>query len=320
MASKRDLGQIVRDRSRRIASEARARVSPTKGSERNAQDPGFLGRVLRRLPELIRDEIRVALGPDPKAEQGRALLSAARRKMNDVRNREAAVEAARRELSLREGRLEENEFELRAQKAKVEKSIAAAQRAAREATAEMRLPLAQIHFDPSESPRPLRGVSRLAANIKRFGQLTPVVVRPTSSGEYTLVTGYRRMAALKKAECTHVVVRVVRDMDDDTAAALYAVENYLVDGVSSNAVKNLASQVPASTPLHHILEVITSDDESVVEDVYLEDMVEEAQHALAEGAAWVSALRPYWSEIEEGDRMPLEQLIVYFARVAARLK
>ena len=319
MASNRDLGQIVRDRSRRIASEAQARVSRQRTARQSPGHNRVLGALLKRLPEVFRDELRSALGPDQKAEQGRALLSAARRQMNDVRNREAAVEAARRELSLREGRLEESEFELRGQKARMEKKIAAAQRAAREATAEMRLPLNAVQFDPDASPRPIRGVSRLAANIKRFGQLTPVVVRAIEPNVFELVTGYRRMVALKKAECTHVTVRVVRDMDDATAAALYAVENCLVDGLSSHAVKNMAAQVSPESPLHHVLTIMQTDDESVIEDVYLEDMVEEANHALAEGAAWVAALRPYWSDIEESERIPLEQLIVYFARIAPRL-
>ena len=62
------------------------------------------------------------------------------------------------------------------------------------------------------------------------------------------------------------------------------------------------------------------DDENTVESVYLEDMAEEANHALAEGAAWVAALRPYWVDLEPDDRIPLEQLIIYFSKVAKRLK
>ena len=66
--------------------------------------------------------------------------------------------------------------------------------------------------------------------------------------------------------------------------------------------------------------MIQRDDEEVVEDVYLEDMAEQAHFALAEGAAWVAALRPYWQDLAADDRVPLEQLIVYFARVSKRLR
>ena len=77
------------------------------------------------------------------------------------------------------------------------------------------------------------------------------------------------------------------------------------------------------TPLRHdhpVLQLIQQDDDAAVEEIFLEDMAEEATHHLAEGAAWVSALRPYWDDLETHDRLSLEQLIVYFAKVAKRLE
>ena len=301
--------------------EARTRANQPDDEPRDGYYPGpsILERVANRLPESVRTRIRDLMGPDPKVEQGRSLLNAARDQMTDVRNREAALEAARRQLSKRERRHDQDLFELRAARAEFDRLRGEAERAAEEATTETRVALDQIDVVTDRNPRPLRSVKRLAKNIKRFGQLTPIVVRPNGD-RFELVTGYRRIAALKEAQFTHALCRVITGLDDETAAALYTVENCFVDGVSSNAVKHLAERVKGRADFETILEMIQSDDDEVVEDVYLEDMAEEAQYHLAEGAAWVSTLRPYWSDLGVDERAPLEELVLYFAKLSSRIK
>ena len=272
-----------------------------------------------RLPDRVRDAIRDALGPDPKVERGRSLLASARRQMNDVRHREAALEASRKVLARREKRLEAGLLELTGREREADRLLSQARRAAESASAEQRLPLDRIRIDESKNPRTTRGVKRLAANIKRFGQLTPMVVRPMGD-DFELVTGYRRMAALKASNHTHGIVRVVDNLDEQTAAALYTAENCLVDGLSPNAVRNLAPKVADRPEFAAVIALIEEDDETVVEDVYLEDMVDDAEHHLNEGAAWVATLRPHWSEIEKADQKTLEELIFYFARLSKRLR
>ena len=321
MARKNDFRQRVSERTRRIVGEARARAEhqPRDEHRRYDSEPSILERLAGRLPERFRARVRDLMGPDPKVDQGRALLTAARDRMTDVRNREAALEAARRQLSKRERKHEEDLFELRAARAELETLRGEADRVASTARVETRIPLGEIEVDESLNPRPLRGINRLAKNIKRFGQLTPVVVRPTEAG-YALVTGYRRMAALRVADITHAVCRVVPDLDDETAAALCTVENCFVDGVSSNAVRHLADRLADNEVYVGILELILEDDEAVVEDIYLEDMVEETQHHLAEAAAWVSTLRPFWSDLGIEERAQLEEFLIYFAKLSKRLK
>lgn len=307
------------ERSRRIAAEARSRArTATRGFAPPGEAPEWLTTVMGYLPDGIRRTLRDALGPDERAEQARTLLAAARREQADLRLREAALDDVRQDLDRSRAVLDEARAELTAREREAERLLAKARRAAREAAVERRVPLGEVIWDRAESPRPIRGVARLAANIKRFGQLTPIVVRPTADGP-SLVTGYRRMAALEHASATHVRIRVVEDLDDATAAALYVAENALVDGVSSNAVRDLAERLADRAGFAEILPLIEADDEAVVEDVYLEDMAEQARHNLAEGAAWVATLRDYWGDLEPDDRAPLESLIVYFARVAGKL-
>ena len=69
-----------------------------------------------------------------------------------------------------------------------------------------------------------------------------------------------------------------------------------------------------------VLRIILDDDDAVVEDIYLDDMVEETQHHLAEAAAWVSTLRPYWTDLGVEERNDLEQFLLYFAKLSKRLK
>lgn len=318
MARRANFRDVVAERSRRIAAEARARArTATRGFAPPGEAPEWLSTALGYLPEGVRRTLRDALGPDERAEHARSLLAAARREKDDLRLREAALDAVRADLDRGRASLDEARAELNAREKKAERLLAKAKRAAEEASVERRVPLSEVVWDRDAAPRPIRGVARLAANIKRFGQLTPVVVRPTPEGPM-LVTGYRRMAALEEASATHVAIRVV-ELDDATAAALYVAENALVDGVSSNAVRHLAERLADRPGFAEILPLIEADDDAVVEDVYLEDMAQEAQHNLAEGAAWVATLRDYWDDLEPEDRAPLEALIVYFAKVARKL-
>ena len=149
MARKNDFKQKVSERTRRIVGEARARAEHTPRDEYRAYEaqPSMLERLAGRLPERFRSRIRDLMGPDPKVDQGRALLTAARDRMADVRNREATLEAARRELSKRERRHEHDLFELRAAQTELETLRGEANRVAATARAEARIPLGKIDVD-----------------------------------------------------------------------------------------------------------------------------------------------------------------------------
>jgi hypothetical protein len=332
-SSRPSLKETVSARSRDIAGAARFRVEDRLGpgeggfaGARPAPAPPWLTRALAYLPAPVRLVLRdalVELAPlaagavddlGPQREQ-------LRQQRDDLRHREAAVDTARGELGRAGKLLEENRREVEGKSREAERLMAEARRAAAESAVERRVALSQVRVREADNPRPLRGLLRLAANIRRYGQLTPVVVVREGEG-YRLVTGFRRMAALKLAGATHVAIRVVPELDERTAAALYIAENCLPDGISSKAVAHLAEQMgeDASPAFAAVLAEVQADDAEVVEEVYLEDIAEEARHHLAEGAAWVATLRPHWRELEAADRQPLVDLITYFARVQARLK
>lgn len=66
-------------------------------------------------------------------------------------------------------------------------------------------------------------LTELADSIRAQGVIQPVVVR-RRSGEYELITGERRWRAAQKAGLDHVPA-VVREIDDNQAAAMALIEN-----------------------------------------------------------------------------------------------
>ncbi|MDX1609202.1 MAG: ParB/RepB/Spo0J family partition protein [Halofilum sp. (in: g-proteobacteria)] len=72
------------------------------------------------------------------------------------------------------------------------------------------------HFDPE-------GLQELADSIAAQGMIQPVVVRPTPGG-YELIAGERRWRAAQMAGL-HEIPAVVRDLDDQAAAAVALIEN-----------------------------------------------------------------------------------------------
>jgi ParB family chromosome partitioning protein len=92
--------------------------------------------------------------------------------------------------------------------------------------------ISSITVDAEVNPRRrLRDIDELAASIRDHGLLQPLVVRRGKGGDYTLIAGHRRLAALKKLEAevgggawVQVPV-VIRDDNPDEAYLLTLVEN-----------------------------------------------------------------------------------------------
>lgn len=333
-----DLRAAVAQRTRDLAGAARARAQAQPafagggsaprpaagGPSPGSRAPGWMVLAAELLPgavrEILRDALRVEVpppAPDPELDRQRERL---REQREDLRHRESALDAARTDLDRAARLQDEARRELGAREREAERLLAEAQRALAEGTLIRRVPLSAVRWRESDSPRPLRDLARLAANLRRFGQLTPVVVRPEGES-LRLVSGYRRMAALKQAGFTHVDVRVAGQLDDRQAAALYVAENCLPLGVTSKAIAQLAARLgdDASPEMARVLAEMQADDEAAVDELYLEDLAEEARNALAEGAAFVAALRPHWADLEPEDRTPLIELLRYFAQIAAKI-
>jgi len=67
-------------------------------------------------------------------------------------------------------------------------------------------------------------LNELAASIKTQGIMQPVLVRPIDGGRYEIIAGERRFRAAQLAGLAEIPV-LVRDVDDQAAAAMALIEN-----------------------------------------------------------------------------------------------
>lgn len=109
------------------------------------------------------------------------------------------------------------------------------------ATTKMTLPIENIEIDyqwnvrsrvGKDSEAHYRGISELAADIKRDGLINPVLVKPLGENRYKLIAGFRRMDAVKSLGAK-VIDTVIMDVDDARAAVINAKENTSRDSITA---------------------------------------------------------------------------------------
>ncbi len=90
----------------------------------------------------------------------------------------------------------------------------------------VKVPLDQIvESDLFQLRFELPDVNALAADIKACGQTTPAFVRPLPGGRFELLSGYRRLAAIRKLKGKSILARVFEDLTDEEAERLAISEN-----------------------------------------------------------------------------------------------
>ena len=302
----------VRRRSQRIVGK------PTSFDDRRPSAPDTVvsevqkltQRFFKLLPESMTRVLREAMGTSVEHEQVNKLLRQNKRKREELELREAKIERTLIQLRREQNALRELEINLRAQRP--------AQDASGTQKSQRRVPLNEVRYTLAEAPRPPIELMRLSLNLKRFGQQTPVLVNQID-GVLHLVSGYRRMEALKLAKFTHVDVYVIDEIDAQTKAALYIAENCFVRGVSPAEVKRLKAWTANDAVMNQQIELVLDDEELVEEEMTLDDLSEHTYFHLAEAAGWMSALRPHWHELSTEQTKSLVALIRYFANVSRRL-
>ena len=83
------------------------------------------------------------------------------------------------------------------------------------------LPIAELHT-PAIHPFKVTNdekMQEMAGSIKKYGVMTPAIVRPLETGGYELISGNRRKYAAEMAGL-ETMPAVVRDLDDDAAIIL----------------------------------------------------------------------------------------------------
>jgi len=111
------------------------------------------------------------------------------------------------------------------------------------------LTLSQINADETFNSRKLYdGIEALAADMKRNGQLTPVLVRQVEPGKYSLISGFRRVRAVTLNKWDTVRAQIM-DCDAVTAAFLNLIENIQRNALTSYELAAKCSQISTELKL-----------------------------------------------------------------------
>lgn len=82
----------------------------------------------------------------------------------------------------------------------------------------------RLEMDGTDNTKGAQTVEALAKDIKKFGQITPIIVKPRKDGRYDLVAGFRRLLALKGLNSVSVKAQVMA-LDDEEAEIINVKEN-----------------------------------------------------------------------------------------------
>ena len=104
-------------------------------------------------------------------------------------------------------------------------------------------------FQPRQVFEP-EALDELAAAIKTQGIVEPLIVRPSTAGNYELIAGERRLRASRLAKLERVPV-IVRELDDRGALEMSLVENLLREDLNPVEEGNAFSRLSREFVLTH---------------------------------------------------------------------
>ena len=208
---------------------------------------------------------------------------------------------------------------------------ASAPRLERPSEVEERLiPLEQLDEDHAFQLRPAGDVDRLAMDLARLGQAFPVDVRRREGTDrYQLVSGFRRVAALRFLRRTSVRARVHADLSDEDAllvalaGILHAAEptpeelgeleeRLLREGRLSAAARDMLDRARASDD-----GLAPESVEGEEEEVDADELAAELTARMGELNQDLALLAPVFDALEPGRRAELLQQLRYAAELVA---
>ena len=126
-------------------------------------------------------------------------------------------------------------------------------------------------------------LEELAESIKKYGVMSPIIVKKSSDG-YTIIAGERRWRAARMAELDEVPV-IIKDVDQLTAAEMSIVENIQRTDLNpveeANAYKTLTEEYGLTQ--EEIAEKIGKSRSSVANSMRLLDLSDGALSLLSQG-------------------------------------
>jgi hypothetical protein len=191
------------------------------------------------------------------------------------------------------------------------------------------IPLEQVEEDATFQIRSEGEISKLATDVARLGQLFPVDVRPVGPDRYQLISGFRRVAALRFLKRDRVQARIHTGLSDEDALLMALASAIHASPVEREELEARRAQLEAEGRLtaaaRDMLEkaLATEDSlapESVEEEVDADELAADVAQRLGSINQDLSLLADVFLSLEEGRRAELLMQLRYSAELVAYLE
>ncbi len=189
--------------------------------------------------------------------------------------------------------------------------------------------LEEVHEDSTFQLRPEGEISLLATEIARLGQLFPVDLRPRPEGGFQVVTGFRRVAALRFLQREKVLARMHTDLSDEDALLLALAAAIHTVPVSREELSELRDQLEADGRLtaatRDMLEKALAEGDSlspenVEEEIDADELASDVTARLGDINQDLSLLADVFASLDDSRRSELLTQLKYSADLVAFLE
>ncbi len=191
------------------------------------------------------------------------------------------------------------------------------------------IPLERIDEDTTFQIRPVGELSALATDLARLGQLYPVDVRFKPPDRFQIISGFRRVAALRFLKRDRVLARLHTDLSDEDALLMALASALHAAPVGREALEAKRAQLEAEgrlTPIaRDMFEKALADDESlapetVEEEVDADELAAEATQRLVDLNQDLALLADVFADLDETRKQELLTQLRYSSDLVAWLE
>jgi ParB-like chromosome segregation protein Spo0J len=191
------------------------------------------------------------------------------------------------------------------------------------------IPLERIDEDATFQIRPLGELSALATDLARLGQLFPVDVRFKPPDRFQIISGFRRVAALRFLKRDRVLARLHTDLSDEDALLMALASAIHSSPVSREELEAKREQLETEgrlTPIaRDMLEkALATDDElaseTVDEEVDADELAAEATQRLVDINQDLALLADVFADLDETRKQELLTQLRYSSDLVAWLE
>jgi ParB-like chromosome segregation protein Spo0J len=191
------------------------------------------------------------------------------------------------------------------------------------------IPLERIDEDTTFQIRPMGELSALATDLARLGQLFPVDVRFKPPDRFQIISGFRRVAALRFLKRDRVLARLHTDLSDEDAllmALASAIHDAPVNREHLEAKRAQLETAGRLTPIARDMldKALAEDDslapETVDEEVDADELAAEATQRLVDINQDLALLADVFADLDETRKQELLTQLRYSSDLVAWLE